>query len=225
MRDVPSKHDHHGFQGFVPKTNLTPIGESESSDNIQDKIIYGSCEYCGKPIYKAGRKFCSKLCRDRSKMFMPHLPTKARLEKLLLENNICEIGRMYGTTHTTVRKWCIKRGIDIKEMSRQRKEHKLMLKKLSATGRRPHYLYLDAPVTVDGRHRLRKFDNIYQAAEYARKNRWTKSPEEVIVKCIARAILGERKKYLSCVWISPEYVKQYENHVKERSERSNGKES
>lgn len=62
------------------------------------------CIDCGKPISKDAKR-----CLECSKKFQAsNIPEKETLEKLLQNNSLCAIGRMYGVSGNAVKKWKIK---------------------------------------------------------------------------------------------------------------------
>jgi len=65
------------------------------------------CPKCGnKKGCRAG--VCIEcLNKERAK----RIPSKEEIYKLLLDNSMCAIGRMYGVSDNAVRKWCKKYGL------------------------------------------------------------------------------------------------------------------
>lgn len=72
------------------------------------KMINGyaqnECPLCGEL-----KDTKANMCRNcRNKENSKHIPEKEELINLLLNNNMCAIGRMYGVSDNAIRKWCKK---------------------------------------------------------------------------------------------------------------------
>ena len=75
----------------------------------QKELYY--CEKCGKQLYeKTKTGLCIECYRDYERS-QSKCPTKEILEKLYKEHSLSKIGRMYGVSGRTVKKWMIKYGI------------------------------------------------------------------------------------------------------------------
>ena len=75
---------------------------NEDINNFKEKTI-NYCIDCGKQIdIKAKRcEFCGHLARRKQIR-----PTREELKKLIREETFTQIGRDYGVTDNTIRKWC-----------------------------------------------------------------------------------------------------------------------
>ena len=60
----------------------------------------------------------------------------------------------------------------------------------------------------------KEFKNIYEAAEYVKRNRWTKSPINIVIASIKRVILGERQSYLGCNWESSQFIEEHNSSLR-----------
>ena len=174
------------------------------------------CPICNNEFqdYHGNKTYCSKKCKNQSVRKVKQRPYKCRLQDMLLKYSIAEIGRMYGVSGNAVRFWCKQYDIDYSReaiAAARLKEAEDDLKRMrKVIIRRPHYDYVDAPITMKGFHiPTRIFNNVYEAADYVKSHGWTKSPKEIIIASIKRAILGERKTYLKCTWTSPEFVEEH----------------
>lgn len=76
--------------------------------NKKDKTKY--CKNCGKEISKWSK---SGLCQDcaHKKQYKVEHPPKDKLEIEILTNSYEALGRKYGVSGRTIKKWCIKFGI------------------------------------------------------------------------------------------------------------------
>ena len=83
------------------------------------KKIEKKCEHCQKVFQTNDKKqkFCSKKCTDEHHRKCVR-PPKEELEKLILEKSYKELGRIFGVTDNTIRKWCIRYGIKLPEKRR-----------------------------------------------------------------------------------------------------------
>lgn len=75
---------------------------SEDINSFKEKTI-NYCIDCGKQIYiKAKRcEACGRLARRKQIR-----PTREELKKLIREETFTQIGKDYGVTDNTIRKWC-----------------------------------------------------------------------------------------------------------------------
>ena len=66
------------------------------------------CSYCGKPFIPTGnmKKYCSHYCVRKAKCKVKARPLPKTLKQLMLKHSLAEIGRMYGVSGNTIRKWC-----------------------------------------------------------------------------------------------------------------------
>jgi hypothetical protein len=69
---------------------------------IREKIY---CKKCGNEITKYSKSgFCVK-CKNIGNRKEFIRPPKEELEELLNNNTFCEVGKKYGVSHTTIRRW------------------------------------------------------------------------------------------------------------------------
>lgn len=90
------------------------------------------CEKCGKEISR-GAKLCLD-CYDKlrnsynnkSRLVKSNIPDKETLIKDVydLQGNFTKIGKKYGVTDNTIRKWCVKHGIPSKSSDYRKKKSK-----------------------------------------------------------------------------------------------------
>ncbi len=93
------------------KNNLNEItqeGGQPTNKKRKQRNHTGQCLICGKNAYEA--KFCSQKCAHIAQRKI-QWPTKEELEKLLVSESYCAIGRMYQVSDTAVRKWVKSYGI------------------------------------------------------------------------------------------------------------------
>lgn len=184
-------------------------------EDISNTVICAYCNKTFKPQSKT-QKYCSKYCSRKGRSKVKKRPLPKTLKKLMLTNSIEKIGEMYGVSGNAVRKWCKRYGIefhhdyvkkqrDIAKAKERRKQKKIPR----------HFDYLEAPVKMEGYYKHnQEFENIYEAADYVRRNKWTKSPSKIVIQSIKRAILGERQTYLGCTWTSPQFVEEHNNSMR-----------
>lgn len=76
---------------------------------VKEKTYYKKiCETCEK-FFKSEdkrRKHCSTECARLSDRKVKNRPTKEELEKLIRESSFASVGRKYGISDNSVRKWC-----------------------------------------------------------------------------------------------------------------------
>lgn len=69
-----------------------------------NRYAQNECPLCGEL-----KDTKANMCRScRNKENSKHIPEKEELINLILNHNMCAIGRMYGVSDTAVRKWCKK---------------------------------------------------------------------------------------------------------------------
>jgi hypothetical protein len=93
------------------KKNLDEITQEEKQPKLKNRKRRkhtGQCLLCGKNAYEA--KFCSQKCAHIAQRKI-QWPTKEELEKLLVSESFCAIGRMYQVSDNAVRKWVKTYGI------------------------------------------------------------------------------------------------------------------
>ena len=80
--------------------------------NKREKITK-ICKFCGKEFQtnEENQQFCSKKCANEQNRKCVR-PPKEELEKLIIMKSYRELGRMFGVTDNTIKKWCIRYGID-----------------------------------------------------------------------------------------------------------------
>ena len=69
-----------------------------------------TCEFCNKK-FKTKRldlKFCGSKCSQLSQRKVKDRPTESELKKLIDENTWTDIGRIFGVSDNTIRKWARK---------------------------------------------------------------------------------------------------------------------
>lgn len=112
--------DHNKNNNFYK--NLELVSHSE---NMMKQVLHSGnklaprCKHCGKRIYPKINSFvyCKKCSKDlnierkilynRSKnRKILERPSKEDLLKLILSKSFLKIGRMYGVSDNTIRKWC-----------------------------------------------------------------------------------------------------------------------
>lgn len=70
-------------------------------DELKEKHVY--CKRCGKEITKKAsyRKECSHILQQRTDK-----PSREELKDLIYNNSFLAIGRVFGVSDNTIRKWC-----------------------------------------------------------------------------------------------------------------------
>lgn len=66
------------------------------------KISY--CVDCGKELSDSRSVRCRECCKINSRK-VKNRPSKEELAKMVRESSYCEVGRMFGVSDNTVRKW------------------------------------------------------------------------------------------------------------------------
>jgi len=115
------------------------------------KKIY-RCLDCNKPICNKQSKRCVdcaniKLCKDKGKILgMNGLPQKEVLIEQIKNNPLEEVAKMYGlSSGNSIKKWCVKLGIDPKEISPFSRKNRNVEKKLKDANKQivePTSLYM-----------------------------------------------------------------------------------
>lgn len=82
-----------------------------SKNTIKKVYILNQCKYCNKPT--KNKYYCNCKCanKDLNKnryIKIKNKPTKDKLKDLIENNSWCAIGRMYGVTDNSIRKWARK---------------------------------------------------------------------------------------------------------------------
>lgn len=193
-------------------------------------IVYKAkvCPICNKPFYTPykAQKCCSPECARMNKRKVYDRPSRKQMTDDILHNPISKIAEKYDVTDTTVRRWLknyrlpykhnkialLKEKYKEREREKAEKEAEKEAEKNALLNLPPPepikkeviLPYKDIPVQVHAPYKNKEFKDMYEAAAYARRNRWTKASEEAIVASIKRAIAGRRKTYLGCEWSSPE---------------------
>lgn len=174
------------------------------------------CSYCGKPFIPMGnmKKYCSHYCVRKAKCKVKARPLPKTLKQLMLKHSLAEIGRMYGVSGNTIRKWCKRYGIEYHH-SYIKEQREILKAKEKKNKQSRHLDYTEAPVKMSGYYKHNKeFKNIYEAADYVKRNRWTKSPINIVIASIKRVILSERQSYLGCNWESPQFIEEHNNSLR-----------
>ena len=63
------------------------------------------CEQCGGPLRPSQEQFCSKKCRGKDARKSSKSPSKEDLEKDIKNMSFVRIGKKYGVSDNTIRKW------------------------------------------------------------------------------------------------------------------------
>lgn len=82
-----------------------------AKEYLMTKTIY-HCKKCGKELSNKNKSMLCEKCYKES--ISQHIPSKNELKELLKQFNFCEIGRKYGVSDNTIRKWCKKYGLPYK---------------------------------------------------------------------------------------------------------------
>ena len=77
--------------------------ETTGSKNIKKIKKINHCSICNKEIYKTS-KMCNQCANIQKRKCIR--PSKEELALQLKDKSISEIGRFYGVSHTTIRRWC-----------------------------------------------------------------------------------------------------------------------
>lgn len=88
----------------------TDTFSGRNSSNKNPKI---ECILCGDEITGKGKTSLCKKCSDESLRKVAR-PSKEELIELIKNNNLSEIGRIYGVSDNAIRKWCKKYEINYK---------------------------------------------------------------------------------------------------------------
>lgn len=106
----------HTFTDNYCGKNLHKNKEDESKEFFyakkREKLVK-VCEYCGK-VFKTNsktQKFCSRKCYNMSHRKCDR-PSKEELKKLIAIKSYREIGRMFGVSDKTIKKWSVDYGIE-----------------------------------------------------------------------------------------------------------------
>jgi len=77
------------------------------NDNVYECIpLTNQCIVCGKEFIKnKDKKYCCVNCKRLGERKVRNRPSKEEIIKLLETNSYCSIGRMYGVSDNTIRKW------------------------------------------------------------------------------------------------------------------------
>lgn len=79
----------------------------EGKEEVSPTHEANSCKNCGKPLEKGRKAYCSNKCRGRRTRKVTW-PTKAKLTAELEQMSYSAVGRKYGVSDNTVRKWAEK---------------------------------------------------------------------------------------------------------------------
>lgn len=102
--DLDSSNNHPNNLLILDSSQHTKFHNWLNNFHKEKKtLIY--CIKCNEPIINGNTKFCSAKCSNELNTTAGK-PSKVELEKLILDiNNYSEIGRMFGVSPTTVRRW------------------------------------------------------------------------------------------------------------------------
>jgi ribosomal protein L37E len=75
------------------------------------------CGICGHTLQNKQKQFCSEGCY-RNKQRKVEWPSKERLQRLLSENSVVSVGKLFGVSDNAVRKWARKYGLNTATLSR-----------------------------------------------------------------------------------------------------------
>lgn len=82
-------------------------GEIEIKLTNKVEIVYGNCLNCGKELHsKTKYGMCSSCANKQFNTKVQNKPSKEELEKLINEKSYEFIGRMYGVSGNTIKKYC-----------------------------------------------------------------------------------------------------------------------
>ena len=144
------------------------------------------CKICNSPVSKNGN-ICQK-CNGLSQQKVKR-PTKEELYKLLKENNFSIVGKIYGISDTTIRRWCISYGIPSKASDYKepiKLKNKLIVKSI--------YQY-----DIQGNF-IRKFLKVSEAIDWLISNDGVEAKKDSIKGNIYRVANGERKTAYKYIW-------------------------
>jgi len=63
------------------------------------------CPVCKKYFYRRNKIYCSDKCSKINRRKVRNRPSKKQLLKEIEETNYCIVGRKYGVSDNTIRKW------------------------------------------------------------------------------------------------------------------------
>lgn len=99
---------------YINKYNsLVPNGYNILSTSDKNVSVTNKCKKCGKIITKNTVNQLCRKCYIKSTRIVER-PDVNELKKLLIENNFVQVGKIFGVTDNTIRKWCRFYGISDK---------------------------------------------------------------------------------------------------------------
>lgn len=199
--------------------------QTEDGTYISPPIYHKKvCPICNTEFltpYKA-QKCCSSKCAQMNKRKIYTRPSRKQMIEDIRYNSISKIARKYNVTDTTIKRWLkkyrlpyrrenialLRENYKQKEFEKEKQEFQEMLNVVPDEPKEVILPYKDMPIQVQAPYKNRQFCDIYEAAAYVKRNRWTKASEEAIISSIKRAVTGRRNTYLGCKWTGEE-LKQY----------------
>lgn len=90
---------------FSKKIYLEDIAQEliQERDNKLEKTHY-YCSFCGKEISR-GANYCSE-CSNKNRRIVQKRPNRDELKQLIRDYTFTELGRKYGVSDNSIRKWC-----------------------------------------------------------------------------------------------------------------------
>lgn len=149
------------------------------------------CIDCGKPITKNSKiKRCEE-CAHKQQRKVKDRPDKETLYKELKESNFIEVGKKYGVSDNSVRKWC--RYYGLSDKAKDYKPEKPMKNTYNPQTNKPCIAYDLNEV------KLKQFKNVREAANWALENSSAKSLNG-IASHIVKVCNNEQKTAYGYKW-------------------------
>ena len=154
--------------------------------------VKNECPYCGR-LKNSRAKMCLE-CHKKEQA--ENIPPKEELYKLLKDNSVCAIGRIYHVSDNAIRKWCKKYGLPVKRKDIEKefgivKEIKI---KQEPTLSKPVNMYsINEEI-------LKTFESTGKAAEYIVKCNLTTGNKSGVRIHIADVCKGKRETAYGYKW-------------------------
>lgn len=174
---------------------MKDMGDGTYTCPILEKNIV-QCKHCGKYFIKnkdkKHNKYCSIECYKeyRSEQFKLNRPNKELLQDLVKQFPFTDIGKMYGVTDNSVRKWCKKYGIPYKYRDIHPKKE---------NDKNKSFLLDNYKIRMLSDKNIVTYNNICEAVKFIKNNYANNTIERNIRTSIANAIKN-KKKYFGYNW-------------------------
>lgn len=95
---------------IVEYNTITPNGYNILSGGQQQRAYPNFCKDCGKQITKAAT-YCKSCALKRQQRKVENIPSKIELASMIKDSGFSAVGRQFGVSGTTIKKWCKSYGI------------------------------------------------------------------------------------------------------------------